>query len=217
MKNLLVVHSSGRVTRSITRRLASRFVEGWQAQFPEAKIVTRDLTANPPPVVNEAWIVAAFDDQVAEPPPAALVLSNELIAEIKSADFILLGVPIYNFGVPAQMKAYIDQLARNGLTYSFDAKAEIPYRPLLASKPVVVITAAGEGEMFPGGTLAHMNHLEPHLITAFGFMGLTDLRFIRAGYDEYQDDRTKRSLARAEGDVDAMVNTLVARQTTAAC
>jgi FMN-dependent NADH-azoreductase len=216
MKNLLVVHSSGRVTRSITRRLASRFVEGWLTHFPDTKVVTRDLTANPPPVVNEAWIAAAFNDQPVEPTPAVLMLSNELIAEIKAADLILLGAPVYNFGVPAQLKAYIDQLVRNGLTYTFDAKAETPYGPLLANKPVVVVTAAGEGAMFPGGAMAHMNHLEPHLITALGFMGLIDLRFIRAGYDEYQDDRMKRSLARAEADVDATMKALAAREKTAA-
>lgn len=216
MKNLLVIHSSGRVTRSITRRLAARFVEGWLVQFPHTQVVSRDLTANPPPVVDEAWIAAAFEENVIEPTPPALVLSDQLIAEVIAADVIVIGAPIYNFGMPAQLKAYVDQLVRNKLTYTFDAKAEMPYRPLLEDKPVVIVTAAGEGAMFPGGALAHMNHLEPHLITAFGFIGLTDLRFIRAGYDEYQDDRTKRSLARAEADVDAVVQALAARKKTAA-
>lgn len=218
MKNLLVIHSSGRVTRSITRRLSARFVDGWLTQFPDTKVVNRDLTATPPPVVDEAWIAAAFEEQdrIVEPVPPALVLSNQLIAEVIAADVIVIGAPIYNFGMPAQLKAYVDQLVRNKLTYAFDAAAEMPYKPLLADKPVIVITAAGEGEMFPGGKLAHMNHLEPHMITAFGFIGLNDLRFIRAGYDEYQDDRTKRSLARAEGAVDGMVASLTAQPKTAA-
>ncbi len=118
------------------------------------------------------------------------------------------GAPIYNFGVPAQLKAWNDQVVRLGRTFAFEATSATPYQPLVNSKPVVVITAAGDGDIFPGGPLGHMNHLEPHLTTTLGFIGLTDLRFIRAGYGEYQDDRTKRSLAKAEQEVDQLVEQL---------
>ncbi len=202
MKTLLVIHSSGRVTRSITRSLSARFVGRWLERHQDGQVIERDLTANPPPVVDEAWIAAAFGDPAADPVPEVLRLSNSLIDEIVAADAILIGAPVYNFGVPAQLKAYIDQVVRHGRTYAFDASAPQPYQALLTDKPVIIITAAGDGDLFPGGPLAHWNHLEPHLATALGFIGLTDLQFIRAGYDEYQDDRTKRSLAKAESAVD---------------
>ncbi len=135
----------------------------------------------------------------------ALALSEVLIDEIIAADAILLGVPMYNFGMPAQLKAYIDQIVRVGRTFAFDATAENPYRPLLASKPVVAILSAGDGSLHIGGTLAHLNFLEPHLATILSFIGLTDVTFVRAGYDEYQDDRAKRSLAAAESAVDEVL------------
>lgn len=200
MKNLLVIQSSGRITRSITRQLTNRFAENWKNQFPNGHVVHRDLTANPPPVVNEAWIAAAYGDPSA--PAGALEPSDALIAEFEAADTIVIGAPVYNFGMPAQLKAYIDQIVRVGRTFAFDPTLDPPYQPLLRNRPLVIVTSAGDGGLFPGGPLAHMNHLEPHLVTAFGFIGLTDPTIIRAGYDEYQDDRTRRSLAKAGQEID---------------
>jgi FMN-dependent NADH-azoreductase len=203
MKTLLVLNSSGRVTRSITRRLTARFAEAWRAKNQPGRVIERDLTANPPPMVNEAWIAAAFQTPPATPAPDVLQLSNTLISEIENAETIVIGAPIYNFGMPAQLKAYFDQIVRSGLTYAFDEAAESPYRPLLRNKPVFIIVSAGDGEIFPGGTLAHMNHLEPHLSTVLGFIGLTDLHFIRVGHEEFKDARFRRSLEAAEAAVAA--------------
>jgi len=209
MKTLLAVHSSGRVTRSITRKLTARFTTRWLARHPDGRVLERDLTANPPPVVNEAWIAAAFAEPESAATPEVLRLSEQLIEELVEADVVVLGTPMYNFGMPAQLKAYIDQIVRVGRTFAFAPGELQPYRPLVPSKPVVVLTSAGDGGLHPGGPLAHMNHLEPHLTTALGFIGLTDVQFIRAGYDEFQDDRTRRSLARAEEEVDRCVDQLI--------
>ncbi len=213
MKTLLLIHSSGRITRSITRSLSSRFAEKWLERNPDSRVVERDLTADPPPFVDESWIAAAFAESQPRKTPEALWVSETLIEEILQADLIVLGAPMYNFGIPAQLKAYIDQIVRPGRTFAFESGAPEPYRPLIPGRPVVVITSAGDGDLHPGGPLAHMNHLEPHLITALGFNGLTDLHFIRAGYDEFQDDRAKRSLATAESEVDAMVEGLCQEKT----
>lgn len=203
MNSLLVINSSGRITRSITRHLTARFSEAWLRQNPGATIVHRDVGTNPPPAVNEEWIAAAFSGSAEA--PDALELSNTLIDEIIQADAIVLGVPMYNFGMPAQLKAYVDQIVRVGRTFAFDAAAEEPYQPLLEAKPVVVLTSAGDGAIHPGGPLAHMNYLEPHLETVFQFIGLNDVTFIRVGYDEYQDGRLKRSLSNAEAAIDQAV------------
>src|SRR5688500_164496 len=100
--------------------------------------------------------------------------------------------------MPAQLKAYIDQIVPVARTFAFEPAAGDPYRPLLASKPVIVITAAGDGAVLAGGAMAHLNFLEPHLETVFGFIGLKDITHVRVGYDEFQDDRLRRSIAAAE-------------------
>lgn len=208
MKTLLVVNSSGRVTRSITRRMTQRFADRWRANHPGAQIVQRDLGLAPPPAVNESWIAAAFAEPDARTPAmnAALSTSEILIEEIVAADTIILGAPIYNFGMPAQLKAYFDQVVRVARTFAFIPGTPEPYRPLLASKPVIVVTSAGDGALLPGGALAHLNFLEPHLHTILGFIGLTDVTFVRVGFDEFQDDRLAHSLAAAEATLDRLVS-----------
>ncbi len=210
MKTLLVVNSSGRVTRSITRQLTDRFANGWKSRRSGTETISRDVGLNPPPPVNESWIAAAFEAPEKRTPAMreALALSDVLINEIIAADTIVLGVPMYNFGMPAALKAYVDQVVRIGRAFDFDASAAEPYSPLLPSKPVVAILSAGDGALHIGGELAHLNFLEPHLQTILGFIGLTDVTFVRAGYDEYQDDRAKRSLASAQSAVDELLDQL---------
>lgn len=214
MKTLLVINSSGRVTRSITRQLTTRFENGWKSHRSDAEIISRDVGLNPPPSVNEGWIAAAFEAPEKRTPAMreALALSDTLIDEIIAADAIVLGVPMYNFGMPAALKAYVDQVVRIGRAFDFDASAAEPYRPLLASKPVAAILSAGDGSLHVGGALEHLNFLEPHLQTILGFIGLTEVTFVRAGYDEYQDDRAKRSLAAAESAVDKLLDRLLSAQ-----
>lgn len=211
MKTLLVLNSSGRTLRSITRQLTSRFARVWQAREPDGRVVMRDLTAEPPPVVNESWVAAAFADpaQRTVRDHDVLRVSESLIDELSSASAVVIGAPVYNFGMPAQLKAYLDQVIRVGRTFSFESGSADPYRPLLVERPVVVVTSAGDGALLSGGALAHMNHLEPHLRTALGFIGLGDPTFVRVGYEEFGDDRFRHALAKAEAEVDRLAVGLV--------
>lgn len=178
-------------------------------------MVSRDLTEDPPAVVNEAWIAAAFADPAERPASARLALqqSEALIDELSAASVVVIGAPVYNFGMPAQLKAYIDQIVRVGRTFAFEAGKADPYRPLLADRPVIVVTSAGDGAILPGGALAHLNHLEPHLGTALPFIGLSRIEFVRVGYDEYGDRRFDHSLAAAESEVDRLVAVVSGTQT----
>lgn len=207
MNTLLVVNSSGRVTRSITRRLSARFVDTTRRRYPALRVIERDVGLHPLPTVNEAWIAAAFADPARRTPAMrdALALSEELIGEVEAADAIVLGVPMYNFGVPASLKAYFDQIIRVGRTFSFDPDAPDPYQPLLKPKPVFAFVSAGDGSLLPGGEAASMNFLDGHLRIMCGFVGLNEPVFIHAGYDEYQDDRQKRSVLAAEAAIDELV------------
>ncbi|HEY5792376.1 MAG TPA: NAD(P)H-dependent oxidoreductase [Chthoniobacterales bacterium] len=210
MKSLLLINASGRVTRSITRQLTARFAEGWKSRHPRAEIVIRDVGIHPPPAINETWIAAAFAEPGNHTPAMrkAILLSDTMVDELHRADVIVLGVPMYNYGMPGQLKAYFDQIVRIGRTFAFDPTAENPYLPLIKTKPVVAVLSAGNGAIHPGGELAHLNFLEPHLLTLLGFIGLSDPTVVRVGYDEYQDDRFHQSLAAAETALDQILDKL---------
>lgn len=196
MPRLLIVNSSGRHTRSITRRLTGQFAECWLAAHPEGKLIERDVTLQLPTPVNEAWIASAFAHTETRSPEmqAELMESEMLLAEIESADALVFGVPMYNFGLPSQLKAYFDQIIRVNRSFSFDVEGENPYQPLLDDKPITVIVSVGDGDLLPGGPMVELNFLEPHLTTMLGFIGLHSVEFVRVGYEEFQDGRLKSAL-----------------------
>ena len=218
MKTLLVLNASGRITRSITRQLTNRFAESWRAANPDGRVVQRDLGLNPPPPVDEGWMAAAFTAPAerADTANETLRVSETLIEEIDAADLILLGTPIYNFGMPAQLKAFFDQIVRVGRTFEYTPEAAEPYRPIISPKPVIVVVSAGSAAMHPGGALAHLNFLEPHLQTVLGFIGLTDVTFIRVGDEEHGGDGFKRSLAAAETALDKLAGRSLAESSPGA-
>ena len=203
MAQLLVLNSSGRTTRSITRRLTRQFTERWLAAHPDGVLCERDLTLQLPTPVNEAWIASAFApaEERSSAMEAVLAESETLLAEIEAADALVMGVPMYNFGVPAQLKAYFDQIIRAGRSFQFNPDAEQSYQPLLADKPVTIIVSVGDGDLLPGGPMAQMNFLEPHLLTMLGFIGLHSVEFVRVGYEEFQDSRLKKALNLAEAEI----------------
>jgi len=205
MKTLLVLDSSARVTRSVTREFTQRFRERWIAAHPEGRVLHRDLGVAPPPIIDEAWISAAFSKEESAETRSALAWSERFITDLEAADLIVLGVPVYNFGMPASVKAMFDQIIRVGRTFDFTDDEQFPYRPLLASKPIVVIESAGDGAMLPGGALHHLNFLEPHLETLLGFIGLREVEFVRVGFEEHKDERFEASKAAARSRIDEIV------------
>jgi FMN-dependent NADH-azoreductase len=209
MNTLLVVNSSGRVTRSVTRRLAERFVRSWTAGHPAGSVIQRDVGLHPPRPVNEDWIAAAFASPDNRTPEMqeALRESDLLLDEITRADAIVIATPVYNFGMPAQLKAWFDQIIRVGRTFAFTSDPAAPYRPLLNSKPVAVLVCAGDANFLPGGSFYAQNTLEPHVSTLLAFTGLTDATFIRVGDEEKPGESLRESLAAAEQAIDRYVTT----------
>ena len=120
MNTLLMVNSSPR-SNSISRKLTHRFAEDWTALHPNGQIVERDLSDGTIPYLSEPWIEAAYTPEAQRTPAQRelLALSDTLIDEILAADVILLGIPMHNFSVPASFKAWIDQIARAGKTFSY--------------------------------------------------------------------------------------------------
>ncbi len=220
MTTLLHIDASARSGRSGTdphgshsRRLSARFVEQWKQARPDDRIVYRDVGQHPPRPVTGEWIHAAFTKPETREPWMHDVLaeSDALVDELLEADVIVAGVPMYNFGVPAGFKAYIDNIVRVGRTFGFDRSRQgLPYWPMLTEmhKRLVVLSSRGDYGYEPGERMAQANHVEPHIRTVFGYLGIEDVHGIAVEYDEFGDERLKASLAQAERRIDALVEEL---------
>lgn len=200
---------------SHTRRLSARFVARWRERDPNAHVIYRDIGAEPPSPVDGRWVHAAFTPPAQREPwmHDRLAQSDALIDELLAADVIVAGVPMYNFGMPAQFKAYIDNIVRVGRTFGFDrSRAGAPYWPLLAgmNKRLVILSARGAFGYGPGQRIAHLNHVEAGVATAFGYIGVTDVASVAIEYDEFADKRLRASIASAESEADALVARLAA-------
>lgn len=219
---LLRLESSARAARSDqspygshTRRLTERFIARWRAARPQDVVVTRDVGQSPPRPVSEKWIHAAFTKPEQREPWMGEVLaeSDALVDELIASDLIVAGVPMYNFGMPAQMKAYIDNIVRVGRTFGFDRSREgEPYWPMLEGmgKRLVVLSARGDCGYDKGGRMAHVNHVEAGVRDVLAYLGVTDFASVAIEYDEFRDARFEASVAAAEQSVDALVDRLLA-------
>ena len=222
MIRLLHIDSSARAGRSgeqahgsHTRRLSARFASRWQAQRPQDAVVHRDLAASPPAPVTGEWVHAAFTAPERREAWMHEVLSqsDRLVDELTSADLIVIGVPMYNFGMPSTLKAWIDNVVRVGRTFGFDRqRSGEPYWPLLAGqgKRAVLLGARGDYGYDPGERLAAHNHVEAGVITPLRYIGIDRFERVAIEYDEFSDERLQASIVAAEAMVDALVDRLAA-------
>jgi FMN-dependent NADH-azoreductase len=121
-------------------------------------------------------------------------------------------VPLYNFGPPAQFKAYIDNIVRVGKTFGFDrSRTGDPYWPLLAEqgKRLVILSSRGDYGYEPGERIADRNHVEPSVRTAFAYMGITQSWSVAVEYDEFGGERLQASIEKAEAEVDRLMQRLI--------
>lgn len=190
--NILHLDSSPRGERSHSRQLTRAFVQELKQTHPGAQVVYRDLGHNPPPHVDEPWIAAAYSDPSGhnEADTAALAASEELIAEIFAADIIVAGVPMYNFSVPSTFKAYIDQVARPGRTFTYPG-----YEGLLKGKKMFLLQARGGSGYDPGQHFAQANHQDPYIRAIFGLLGISDVTVIN-------DEKTIGNESNLDGSIE---------------
>ncbi len=197
--NILQIHSSQRATGSHSSRLAQRLVERLRAGHPDARVTLRDLGKTPHPALDEAALQALFTPADRRTPEQAtrVALDDALIAEVQAADAVVLGVPMYNFGVPAQLKNWIDAIARAGVTFRYTDRGP---QGLLQGKRVYVALARG-GKYRGTGADTQV----PYLQTVLGFLGMTDLRFVYAEGLAMGPDAERAGLADAEAQIDASI------------
>lgn len=160
---------------SFSRHLTADYARIWQDSHPKGTVVTRDLAATPLIPLSAEWIGAAFtpEHQRTDAQKQILALSDELIGELQAADEFVIGVPMHNFSVPGTLKLWIDQIARAGKTFSYGSNGP---KGLLQEKKATLILATG-GNYGPGNPL---DFVEPYLRALLGFIGVTDVRILRA-------------------------------------
>lgn len=186
--------------RSLSRQLSRRFVDRWLAHQPGDRVIRRDVGMEPPPFVSQAWIAAVFTPpEVRTAEQAAIVApSDAMIAELRQADVIVIGTPMYNYGPPAALKAWVDQIIRINETFTFDlARGDFPLEPVMRGKTLVLLTSAGEFGFERGGVRASMNHLDTYFRSIAHYLGVADLHHIGITHQEFADERHQRSKAEA--------------------
>jgi FMN-dependent NADH-azoreductase len=195
--NILQINASARREGANSTKVANSVVERLKASNPAATFTLRDLAVTPHPVLDEAALGALFTpaEQRSPEQAARVALDDALIAEIQAHDTIVLGVPMYNFGVPVQLKAWIDAIARAGTTFRYTATGP---EGLLTGKTVYVALARG------GLYRDTPNDSQvPYLKAVLGFLGLTDVRFIYAEGLAMGPEAVAKGFAEAEADLEA--------------
>jgi FMN-dependent NADH-azoreductase len=175
MRTLLAIDVSPRCDYSTTRKLTVLFVDKWREAHSGGYVVERDLVKTNLPFVDLPWIGGAFTppEQHSPESAAAIRISNDLVFELQSADHIVIGTPMYNFSIPARLKAYIDHIVRVGITVVDNVGQ-------LTGKKATIILATG-GDFSPGSPFEAYNHASGYLRQVLGFLGISDLEIILAG------------------------------------
>jgi len=197
--NILQINSSARSANSQSSRLADDIVARLQASQPQAALSVRDLGATPHPALDETALGALFTpaDKRSADQAARVALDDALIAELQAADVVVLGVPMYNFGVSAQLKNWIDAVARVGVTFRYTEKG--PVGLLQGKKVYVALTRGGLYRNTPADTQV------PYLKTFLGFLGMTDVQFIYAEGLAMGPEAEQKALASARTQIEEVL------------
>jgi len=194
----------------LTRDFVTTFVEAQRdSGGPEPIVTYRNLGVSPVPLIDEAWIGAAFTAPEARTSEqqSAIALSDALIDDLYTHDLYVFGVPMYNFGVTGSFKAYIDQIVRVGRTFGYDPVSGP--MGLLAGKRLIVLTARGGGGYGPGEPREAANLQDPYIRAAFGLVGVTDITFIHGNNLSLGDAVREQSLAAAHSQIQEVVTARV--------
>lgn len=175
---LLRIDASARVEGSHSRRLGDAAETQLRARNPDWAIVRRDLAVSAPGHIASETIAAFFtpDDALTTADRKASAQSDALIDELKGAKAVLIAAPMYNFGVPSALKAWIDQIVRVRKTFAYEDGA---FSGLVSTPTAVLALAYGAPGYEPGGPFASMNFLEPYLTALMGFIGIADTQVFR--------------------------------------
>lgn len=175
--NILHLDSSILGKQSVSRELSAQIVASLTAENPNASVTHRDLAAEPIDHLSiDALSAAQLEAEQRSPAQRdAFALNETLLAELFAADVLVVGLPLYNLGIPSQLKAWIDRVAQSGRTFRYTDQGP---EGLVTGKRVIL--ASARGGVYSQGPAANMEHQESHLLAVFGLLGLTDVEVVRA-------------------------------------
>lgn len=193
--NILQINASIRAADANSTRVARQVVERLQAANPAATLDVLDLGANPPAVLDSTALGALFTpaDQRSAEQAARVASDDALIAQVQAADVLVLGVPMYNFTIPVQLKSWFDAIARNGVTFRYTANGP---EGLLKGKTAYVALARGGRYRDTA-----LDSQVPLIRTFLGFLGITDVHFIYAEGLNMGPEATAQGFAEAEAEI----------------
>jgi FMN-dependent NADH-azoreductase len=193
MTKVLVIDSAATGAQSVSHKLTDGLVVELQAAHPGATIVRRDIGAEPIPHLTAETVSAIRTGEATTAAAAeALALSDRLVEELRGADLVVLGAPMYNFGIPSTLKAWFDHVLRARVTFRYTASG--PEGLMTGKRAIVVESRAG---FYSEGPAAAMDSQEPHLRTLLGFMGLDDATFVRVEKLAFGPEQAAASIAEA--------------------
>lgn len=197
--NILQINSSARSNGSESTRLADAIVARLSATAPGVQVTRRDLAAQPHPVIDEPALQALFTPAGQRSPEQAarVALDDALIAQVQAADVVVIGAPMYNFGITVQLKSWFDAIARAGVTFKYGPTGPVG---LLTGKKVYVALARG-GMHRDAPTDTQL----PHLKLFLAFLGMTDVQFV---YAEGMG-MGPEAVAKAQAEADEQINAVL--------
>ena len=196
MSNVLVLKSSILGPHSQTNQLSDYFL----SKLAKANVIQRDLATNPLPHFDSTATTALRGQPATAEEKALLALSDELVSEIKNADLIVINAPMYNFGVPTQLKSYFDFIARPRVTFQYTEKGP---KGLLSGKKAVVLVAFGGFHQNQPTDLVTV-----YVKTILGFVGITDVQFVYVEGIGFGPEAAAKAQNQAKAEIDKIVTAL---------
>jgi FMN-dependent NADH-azoreductase len=199
VKTLLQIKSSIFSDGGQSSQLAERFVAAWRDANPGGKVIVRDLARDPVPHLDATRFGAFLTEREKRTTDQQSVIaySDTLISELKRADVVVLGLPMYNFGLPSALKAYFDHIARAGETFRYTEKGPVG---LLTGKSVYVFAA--RGGLYAG---TPRDTQTPYVRDFLSFLGMNDIEFVHAEGLAISEESKKQGIARAHAAIDSLV------------
>jgi FMN-dependent NADH-azoreductase len=198
MKKVLVINSSTRILNSHSRKLTEVFIDHWKSIHTNPTIRFRELGNIDVPHINENWIAAAFKPQATrtEEDLETLKTSNAYISELREADVIIIGAPMYNWSISSTLKAYIDHVLRVNETFKLNpTDMGHPYNGLLENKTLFLLLSRGSRGYEKGENNEHLNFQSTYLKTVFNIMGITNIHVIAINGASSDAENLKKSIA----------------------